>query len=104
MYGRRLTADESQAVFDLVREAEIAEANQAEVGGVVEAVDVDSLIRRYLRQRDANTSTAHDTAGAFAMFAQLLGEGMGFGGGGFGSSTVGPAGSAGILAGPGGGA
>lgn len=99
VFGRRLTATERTAALELVRALEERDAQQAEAGGFYENTDPEAEIRKMLRQQNPEQAQKHDMLGAFSMFADLIGAGGGFGSAGFGQSTVGPAGGAGVFGG-----
>lgn len=89
LLGRNLTQDERASIVTKIKGLENAEG--AKSAGAIQSIDPSARAEDLIRQMLPNDTKAHDMAGAFDMFAGLLGEGMGLGSStpAFGASTVG---------------
>lgn len=91
--GRRVAPEDRERILSEIRAGELTAEQAMEAGGINDSFDIETRIRRALRERFGGEGEVHDYLSVFENFASLLGENGGVGSmaSGFGNSNAGPA-------------
>jgi len=90
LLGRNLKPDERAQIVERIQAMENAEGQKT--SGAIQTIDPTAQAENMIRELHPDAAKAHDVAGTFDMFADILGAGLGLAGGSssFGSAPTGP--------------